>query len=143
MITTLDKVNSARRLLRLTFGVVPIAAGLDKFFNLLTVWTQYLNPIFAQLLPFSPETFMHIVGVIEIVAGLIVLSRFTTVGASIVSAWLALIAVTLIASGKYLDVAVRDLVMSLGAYTLASLSQVSETAETGDRRQRAPRTLTA
>jgi uncharacterized membrane protein YphA (DoxX/SURF4 family) len=129
MITTLDRVNSAKRLLRITFGVVPIAAGLDKFFNLLTVWTQYVDPRFAGLLPFSPESFMHIVGVIEIAAGLIVLSRFTTVGAYIVSAWLAVIALTLIASGKYLDVAVRDLVMSLGAYTLASLSQVTESVQ--------------
>ncbi len=143
MITTADKVNSTQRVLRLTFGLVPVAAGLDKFFNLLTAWTQYLNPTFAQLLPFSPETFMHIVGIIEIVAGLIVLSRFTTVGAYIVSAWLALIAITLIASGKYLDVAVRDLVMSVGAYTLASLSQVRESAETATGRETAPRTLTA
>ena len=143
MITTLEKVNSAQRLLRLTFGLVPVAAGLDKFFNLLTLWTQYLDPRFARFLPFSPETFMHIVGVIEIAAGLIVLSRFRTVGAYIVSAWLAVIAVTLIMSGKYLDVAVRDLVMSIGAYALASLSQLSDSAETVVGRATAPRTLTA
>src|SRR5262245_13902829 len=125
MITTLEKVNSTQRLLRITFGLVPVAAGLDKFFNLLTVWTQYLDARFAELLPFSPQTFMHIVGVVEIVAGLIVLSRFTAIGAYIVSGWLALIAVTLIVSGQYLDVAVRDLVMSLGAYTLASLTQIN------------------
>ena len=143
MITTLKKVNSAQRLLRITFGLVPVAAGLDKFFNLLTVWTQYLDPRFAQLMPFSAQTFMHLVGVIEIAAGVIVLSRFTTVGAYIVSAWLALIAVTLVASGKYLDVAVRDLVMSIGAYTLASLSQASDREEIAARRDRAPHTLTA
>jgi hypothetical protein len=78
------------------------------------------------LLPFSTTTFMHAVGVVEILAGLIVLSRFTTLGAYIVSAWLALIAVSLIASGKYLDVAVRDLVMSAGAYSLAVLSQIRQ-----------------
>src|SRR4051812_24362486 len=130
MITSFKKIHSAQRLLRITFGVVPVVAGFDKFFNVLTTWTQYLNPTFAQMLPFSAQTFMHVVGVIEIIAGLIVLSRFMTVGAYIVSAWLALIAVTLIASGKYLDVAVRDLVMSLGSYTLASLSQVSESEGT-------------
>jgi uncharacterized membrane protein YphA (DoxX/SURF4 family) len=125
MITTLERLNSTQRLLRITFGVVPIAAGLDKFLNVLTVWTQYLDPRFAQFLPFSPQTFMYIVGVIEIAAGLIVLSRFSSVGAYIVSAWLAVIGVTLIVSGRYLDVAVRDLVMSVGAYTLASLRQAS------------------
>src|SRR5262245_66354257 len=124
MITIQEKVNSAQRLLRITFGLVPVAAGLDKFFNLLTVWTQYLDPRFAGLLPFSPETFMHIVGIIEIAAGLIVLSRFTRIGAYVVSAWLALIAVTLIGSGKYLDVAVRDVVVSLCAYASAFLDRV-------------------
>jgi len=142
MITIQEKVNSAQRLLQITFGLVPVAAGLDKFFNLLTVWTQYLDPRFAQLLPFSPETFMHIVGVIEIAAGLLVLSRWKTVGAYVVSAWLAVIAVTLIASGRYLDVAVRDLVMSIGAYTLGSLTQVIATETTGQP-ETAPRTLTA
>jgi uncharacterized membrane protein YphA (DoxX/SURF4 family) len=131
MITTLENLNSTQRLLRIAFGVVPVAAGLDKFFNLLTVWTQYLDPRFVQFLPFSPQTFMHIVGVIEIAAGLIVLSRFATIGAYIVSAWLAVIAVTLIVSGRFLDVAVRDLVMSLGAYTLASLRQMSESVRPG------------
>jgi hypothetical protein len=86
---------------------------------------------------------MHIVGVIEIAAGLVVLSRFRTVGAYIVSAWLALIAVSLIVSGKYLDVAVRDIVMSIGAYTLATLSQVSDSAENAVGRDRAPHTMTA
>src|SRR5262245_35070872 len=143
MITIQEKVNSAHRLLRITFGLVPVAAGLDKFFNFLTVWTQYLDPRFAQLLPFSPETFMHIVGVIEIAAGFLVLSRFKTIGAYVVSAWLAVIAVTLIVSGRYLDVAVRDLVMSIGAYTLASLTQASAAAETTGQRETAPRTLTA
>jgi uncharacterized membrane protein YphA (DoxX/SURF4 family) len=143
MITIQEKVNSAQRLLRITFGLVPVAAGLDKFFNLLTVWTQYLDPRFAQLLPFSAETFMHIVGVIEIAAGFLVLSRFKTMGAYVVSAWLAVIAVTLIVSGRYLDVAVRDLVMSIGAYTLASLTQVSAATETTGQRKTAPRTLTA
>jgi len=143
MITTLEKVHSAQRLLRITFGLVPVAAGLDKFFNVLTVWTQYLDPRFAQLLPFSPETFMHVVGVIEIAAGLLVLSRLQTIGAYVVSAWLAIIAVTLIVSGRYWDVAVRDLVMSVGAYTLASLTQIRAATETAGQREAAPRTLTA
>jgi uncharacterized membrane protein YphA (DoxX/SURF4 family) len=110
------------QLLRVIYGVVPVVAGLDKFFNILTDWARYLNPTLARLLPVSAPTFMHTIGVIEIVAGLIVLSRFTSVGAYIVSAWLALIGLSLIASGNYLDVAVRDLVMSAGAYTLAELS---------------------
>jgi len=126
MLTNQDRVHSVQQILRLLFGVVPIVAGADKFFNLLTNWEQYLNPMLVRMLPFSTTTFMHIVGVIEIVAGAIVLSRYMTFGAYLVSAWLALIAISLLASGHYLDVAVRDLVMSASAYSLATLSRVRQ-----------------
>ena len=109
-------------LLRITFGIVPIVAGFDKFTELLTHWENYLNPSIARLLPFSPHTFMMIVGVIEIIAGIIVLIK-PGVGGLIVAAWLTLIALTLLAGGNYLDVAVRDLVMAIGAFTLAKISR--------------------
>jgi len=126
MLTNQDRVYSVQQILRVLFGVVPIVAGADKFFNLLTNWEQYVNPMLARMLPFSTTTFMHIVGVIEIAAGAIVLSRFMTFGAYLVSAWLALIAISLLTSGHYLDVAVRDLVMSASAYSLATLSRVHQ-----------------
>jgi hypothetical protein len=119
---TSQKVHRIYTLLKFTYGLVPIVAGLDKFTNLLTDWDKYLNPTLAQMLPFSPHTFMLIVGVIEIIAGLIVLAR-PAIGAYIVMAWLALIALTLLASKGYLDVAVRDLVMAIGAYSLAQLAR--------------------
>jgi hypothetical protein len=138
-----DRVQTVQKLLKVIFGVVPIVAGADKFFNLLTNWAQYINPQIESFLPFSPMTFMHIAGVIEIAAGLIVLSRFTTVGAYVVSAWLAVIAVSLIASGNYLDVAVRDLVMSATAYSLAVLSQVRQEQSVTKYENSSPRTLAA
>ena len=116
-------VRSVWTILRLTFGVVPIVAGADKFADLLTNWDLYLNPTIASMLPFSAHMFMQIVGGIEIVAGLIVLAK-PSVGGWIVMAWLICIALQLIAMGKYLDVAVRDLVMSIGAMSLARLSRV-------------------
>ena len=122
MLPNQEKEHKTLQLLRIVYGVVPIVAGLDKFTNMLTDWTRYLNPTLERLLPFSATTFMHVVGIIEIAAGLIVLSRFSAIGAYIVSAWLALIGVSLIASGQYLDVAVRDLVMSTGAYALGTLT---------------------
>jgi len=109
-----------KTLLKFTYGLVPIVAGLDKFTNLLTDWSQYLNSGLQDMLPFEASTFMMIVGVIEIVAGVLVLTK-TKMGAYIVAAWLTLIALTLIFSGSYLDVAVRDLVMVIGAYVLAKL----------------------
>jgi uncharacterized membrane protein YphA (DoxX/SURF4 family) len=110
-------------LLRLTFGIVPIVAGADKFFNILTDWSQYLNPSLAAILPFSADTFMMIVGVIEILAGIIVLVK-TELGAYIVAAWPLCISLSLIVSLSYLDVAVRDAVMAVGAFTLARLTKL-------------------
>ena len=67
---------------------------------------------------------MQVVGIIEIAAGIIVVSRFTTLGACVVSAWLTLIALSLIVSGHYIDVAVRDVVMAVGAGSLGVLNEV-------------------
>jgi len=121
--TTNQTVRSVWTILKFTFGLVPIVAGLDKFTDLLTNWDMYLHPGIASMLPFSPHLFMQIVGVIEIIAGIIVLVR-PAIGGYIVMAWLIGIALQLIASGKYFDVAVRDLVMSISALSLARLSRV-------------------
>lgn len=110
-----------KNLLKYTYGLVPIVAGLDKFTNILTDWSQYLGAGLQDILPFEASTFMMIVGVIEIIAGVLVFVK-TKIGAIIVASWLVLIALTLIFSGSYLDVAVRDLVMAIGAYTLYKLS---------------------
>lgn len=110
---------SVRTILKYTYGLVPIVAGADKFTNLLTDWTVYLRGV-DSMIPLAPATFMMIVGVIEIVAGVLVL-RYTRLGALIVSAWLVGIAVVLMAGGFY-DIAVRDLVMAIGAFCLAKLS---------------------
>ena len=122
-ITTSNQiVRSVWMVLRITFGIVPIVAGLDKFTDLLVDWDKYLNPQIVSMLPFSAYVFMQIVGGIEIIAGLIVLAK-PSIGGWIVMAWLICIALQLIAMGKYLDVAVRDLVMSIGAMSLARLSK--------------------
>lgn len=107
--------------LRLTYGLVPIAAGTDKFLNILTDWKKYLPTDASAILPVSPPTFMMIVGVIEIAAGLSVLTKLPRLGACVVTVWLSLIAVNLIVAG-YPDIAVRDLVMAIGAFTLSQLA---------------------
>ena len=114
--------------LRLSYGIVPIVAGVDKFTNVLTDWKQYLSPLVERVLPFSGATFMHLTGVIEIVAGVLVLTRFTRFAAYLVSAWLIGIALNLLSTGHYLDVAVRDLVMAVGAFALAKMTEVRERA---------------
>lgn len=118
-------LKSTFTILKYSFGIVPIVAGLDKFTNLLTQWENYLHPGVVSILPFASQTFMMIVGVIEIVAGIIVLAK-PAIGGMIVAAWLTLIALTLLASGHYLDVAVRDLVMAIAALSMARLSKLVE-----------------
>lgn len=118
-------LKSTFMLLKYTFGIVPIVAGLDKFTDLLTQWENYLHPGLADMLPLAPHTFMMIVGVIEIIAGIIVLAK-PAIGGIIVAAWLTLITLTLLASGHYLDVAVRDLVMAIAALSMARLSKLVE-----------------
>jgi len=110
-------LNSIYLPLKITFGLVPIVAGLDKFFGFLTDWKAYLSPQITSALPFSPEVMMGLVGIIEIVVGLAILTRFTRLGAYVASVWLVLIATNLILAGV-LDVAVRDIVMAIAAFTL-------------------------
>lgn len=115
------QTKNVQTLLKFTYGLVPIVAGADKFTNLLTDWSHYLSPTLKGLLPFSNHVFMMIVGIIEIIAGILVFLN-PQKGAYLVSAWLVLIALSLLASGSYLDVAVRDLAMAIGAFSLAKLS---------------------
>ena len=122
---TSSTTHTVRTILKYTFGLVPIVAGADKFANLLTDWTVYLRGV-ENLVPMAPATFMMIVGVIEIVAGILVL-RYTRLGAYIVSLWLVAIAVVLLLGGFY-DIAVRDLVMAISALCLAKLCEGENTA---------------
>jgi hypothetical protein len=110
-------------LLKYTFVIVPIVAGADKFTNLLTNWEKYISPSVASLLPFPTLNFMIIVGIIEIMAGFIVLKK-PEIGGYIVAAWLTLIALSLLIGFNYLDVAVRDLVMAISAFSMAKIAKI-------------------
>lgn len=112
-----DRLVTATSLLKYTYGLVPIVAGLDKFAHLLTDWNKYLAPVVADILPFSTSTFMNIVGIIEIIAGVLVFIK-PKIGALVVCLWLVGIAINLLLTGEYFDIAVRDLVMAIGAFTL-------------------------
>src|SRR5581483_9286112 len=103
----------AKTLLRFGYGLVPIVAGADKFTNLLVDWDKYLSPEVEERLPVDGRTFMRLVGVIEIVAGVLVLRR-PRLGGAIVSAWLAGITGNLLSMGKYLDIAARDALLAVG-----------------------------
>lgn len=117
-----DPAAQAFMLLRIAFVAAPILFGIDKFAEVLTSdWTRYLAPQFNDLIPGSAQDAMHIVGVIEIVAGLTVavIPRF---GGLLVAGWLAGIIVNLLLVGGYGDIALRDFGLLLGALTLSRLA---------------------
>lgn len=122
------RLNAAWWALRIGLGVGPIIAGIDKYFNKLTNWEMYLSPLATKVIPVQDTTFMHLVGVVEIIAGLIVLSRWTKIGSYIVGAWLIAIAINLLTTGMFFDLAVRDVEIAIGAFALSQLSAVRESA---------------
>ena len=118
--------NSAYWALRIAFGLIPLLAGSDKFTHFLTDWTQYLNPAVLRIVPVTANTFMQIAGVIEIIVGLGILFGATRVFSYIAMLWLLGIAANLISLGRFYDVAVRDIGLAVGAFTLARLTEARE-----------------
>lgn len=123
-----DRLNTSWWALRIGLGAAPFLAGLDKYFNLLAKWELYLNPLALRVIPVSPATFMRTIGLVEMAVGLAILTRWTRLGAYVAGLWLVGIALNLLTMGAYLDVAVRDLLLALAAYTLAQLTEVREAA---------------
>jgi len=121
--TRTDPAYQAFFVLRTVFTVAPIVFGLDKFANLLVDWPQYLAPWIANIVPGTPQQIMYVVGVVEIVAGIVVavVPRF---GAWLVAAWLGGIIINLLTLSGYYDVALRDFGLLVGAVALARLSMV-------------------
>jgi len=118
-----DPTYQAYQILHLGFTAAPVLAGADKFAELLTHWEHYLAPAFAKLSPLSPFATMRVVGVVEIVAGLLVALR-PKLGAYVVAAWLVGIIVNLLVLGSFYDVALRDFGLFLGALALGRLATV-------------------
>lgn len=121
-----SRLTSAFWTLRIAFGLTAFLAGLDKFLNLLTNWEKYASPLLLDVVPLSAGTLMRAAGLIEIVVGIAVLAGVSRVGGYVITAWLTLIALSLLTTGQFFDVAVRDLVMACGAFALARLSEVRQ-----------------
>ena len=120
-------LENATRALRIAIGLMATLAGLDKFLNILADWSTYISPLAAQLLPIPPEILMGVVGVVEMAVGISILTVWPAPGAYAASAWLVLVAGNLILGG-HLDIAVRDAVLAVAAFTLARLTVVEQHA---------------
>lgn len=133
----LTKINhsepdyQAYSLLRVGFIVAPLLAGLDKFFNYLTDWTQYLAPIVPKTLNMSASSIMMAIGVVEIIVALGVALKPKIFG-YVVSAWMIGIIINLFILGSFYDVALRDLGLAIGSFALSRLAvryDVSDSAK--------------
>ena len=116
-----DPAYQAFFVLRAAFVVAPIVFGLDKFTNILVEWDRYLAPVLSDPLPVSPHQAMYAVGVVEVVAGLVVLLH-PRLGAVVVAGWLGGIILNLLLIPGYYDVALRDFGLLMGAAALQRLS---------------------
>jgi uncharacterized membrane protein YphA (DoxX/SURF4 family) len=125
-----NRLNAGWWALRIGLGLGPIITGFDKFFNKLTDWGMYLSPLATRIVPVSATIFMRAVGVVEIVAGLIILSRWTRLGSYIVMLWLIGIAVNLLTTGMFYDLAMRDVEIAIGAFALSQLTAVRQQRRT-------------
>jgi len=119
-------LNAGWWALRIGLGVGPIVTGIDKYFSKLADWGMYLSPLATKILPVTGTTFMHVVGAVEIAAGVVVLTRWTKIGSYIVMLWLLAIALNLVTTGMFYDLAMRDVEIALGAFALSQLSAMRE-----------------
>ncbi|HEY2384817.1 MAG TPA: hypothetical protein VGK48_26885 [Terriglobia bacterium] len=120
------ELNAGYWALRIAFGLGPLLAGLDKFTNILVNWEKYLSPAAQRMLPITPLSFMHIAGVVEIIVGLAILFGATRIFGYIAMIWLWAIAINLISTGTFYDIAVRDIMLGIGAYALARVTEARQ-----------------
>lgn len=121
-----EKLMKSWLLLKFTYGLLFVVAGADKFMNLVTDWPKYISPMVLKMIPVSSQHFIWGVGIAEIVLGILILGVATRLGAYIAMAWLLVIAVNLVTMLVYFDIAVRDIVMAIGALVLAMLTDVKD-----------------
>jgi hypothetical protein len=133
------ELRSAWWALRLAFFLGPFLAGLDKFLHVLVNWDVYLSPMAQRVLGAYSHSFMLLAGIVEMAVGVMIMTRWTRLGAYIASLWLALIAINLLTTGQYFDIALRDVGLCLSAFGLAKLTEAGqamaarETTQEGER----------
>lgn len=122
------RLNVAWWALRIGLAAEQILAGGDKFFNKLTDWSMYLSPLATKVIPVEPAHFMRAIGVAEICLGVLLLTRWTKIGAYLVMLWLVGIVINLVTTGMFYDLAVRDAEVAIAAFALAQLSAARSAA---------------
>ncbi|HET9641441.1 MAG TPA: hypothetical protein VFP46_01150 [Candidatus Paceibacterota bacterium] len=119
------RITRSWKLMRYSYGLVVLLAGLDKILgtNIIVFWPKYISPFVAAMLPMSQHTFLLLIGIIEVVVAVLVFTRFTVLASYISAVWLILISINLLMIGGYLDIAIRDILLAIGAIATAWLGE--------------------
>lgn len=121
-----NKFNTIWTISKYVYGLVPIIIGADKFFFFIVNWNIYVSPFAASIIP--ALYLVPIVGIIEIIAGLLILTKYTRFGAYLVAAWIGIVIINLFMIGGLYDIILRDVAIAFGYLMFAMLTQVKETA---------------
>lgn len=122
-----QNIITSQGLLKYAFGVSLVLIGIDKVFhtNIFTEWEQYVSPLALSILPITAVTLVSVLGIAEIVVGVLFFTRFGKLAASVAILTLAAIIVNLFSLGLY-DIALRDALIALSAYVFILLTSVTE-----------------
>lgn len=121
-----NKFNHMWTIARYVYGLVPILIGADKFTFFIVNWNIYVSPFVASYFPIT--TFVPVVGIIEIVAGLLILTKWPRFGAYLVAAWVMAVIVNLFMIGDMYDIILRDIAIAFGYIMFGMLTELKETA---------------
>jgi len=109
--------------LRVSLGVAILLAGIDKFFDALTTWSMYLSPLAERLIPVSGDTFLRGAGIVEMLIGVAILTRWTRAGAYALAAWMLATSANLAVARNFWDLVLRDVELAIAAFALARLTE--------------------
>lgn len=122
-----NKFNNMWTLSQYFYGLVPILLGADKFLFFIVNWNIYVSPFVASMIPI--RYLVPLVGIIEISAGLLILTKYPRFGAYLVAAWIGLVIVNLLMIGNLYDIILRDIVIAFGYIMFAMLTELKETQQ--------------
>jgi len=130
-ISSLQKINTTWWILKITYGLLFILSGADKFLNLIVNWQKYISPTLLSMLHISPVIIALIAGLVEVALGIAILSpKNTKLGAYLVVGWMLIMIANLLSMHSYYDIAIRDFFIMIGAFTLAQLTIIRERIST-------------
>ena len=124
-----NRFNKLWLALKYIYGIVAIIIGTDKFFFYIVDWNIYVSPLVPLYLPLTIAlNIVPIVGIVEIIAGAIILSKYTRFGAFLVATWIGVVILNLLTIGGIYDIILRDVAILVGYVTLGILTKIKETA---------------